>query len=70
MNKIIDCICRNLPTNEVRITLPDLMKDTEFLVIGIDRIDTDLPIVLVKKLDCDSYFDAPYNLIDKIIIIP
>jgi len=70
MNNIIDCICRNLPHSEVRVTSPTLIKDQEFVVIGVDCFDTDIPIVLTKKLDTKSQFHIPYNLIDKIIVIP
>lgn len=70
MNKIIDCIFRNLPHNEVHVTSPSLMKDQEFIVIGFDSLTTDLPIVVTKKPDSDTWFNIPYNLIDKIIVIP
>lgn len=70
MNNVIDCICRNLPHSEVRVTSPTLIKDQEFVVIGIDCFDTDIPVVLTKKPNTNSWFNIPYNLINKIIIIP
>ena len=70
MNNVIDCICRNLPHSEVRVTSPTLIKDQEFVVIGIDCFDTDIPVVLTKKPDTKNWFNIPYNLIDKVIVIP
>lgn len=70
MNNVIDCICRNLPHCEVRVTSPTLKKNQEFVVIGFDCYDTNIPIVLTKELNTDSWFNIPYNLIEKIIIIP
>lgn len=67
---VIDCICRNLPHSEVRVTSPTLEKNQEFVVIGVDCCDTDIPIVLTKKPNTNSWFNIPYNLIDKIIVIP
>lgn len=70
MNKVIDCICRNLPTDEVRVTSPALMKDQEFVVVGLDCLDADIPIVVARKPDGKTWFNIAYNLIEKVIIIP
>ena len=62
MNNVIDCICRNLPHSEVRVTSPTLIKDQEFVVIGFDCFHTDIPIVLTQKLNTESWVNIPYNL--------
>ena len=70
MNNVIDCICRNLPHSEVRVTSPALMKDQEFIVVGFDCLDSDIPIIVGRKPDSKTWFNICYNLIEKIIIIP
>ena len=70
MNNVIDCICRNLPHSEVRVTSPTLIKGQEFIVIGVDCFYSNIPVVLTKKPYTKNRFNIPYNLIENIIIIP
>lgn len=69
MNKVIDCICRLLP-NKVLIAIPTLQKDMTYVVVGIYNLDTDLPIVIVKKNEPEAKatYNVPVNLVGSIII--
>lgn len=69
MNNVIDCICRNLPTNKIYVTTISC-KDIQFLVIGMDNVDSDIPVVYAKKEDTMALFTIACNLIKEIIIIP
>lgn len=69
MSNVIECICRLLP-NKVLITVPMLQKDMTYVVVGIYNIDTDLPIVVVKKNEpqAKATYNIPVNLIESIIV--
>ena len=69
MNNIIECICRLLP-NRVLITGPNVEKDMLYLVVGICNLDTDEPMVIVKKNEpnAKATFNVKTCFIESIIV--
>lgn len=69
MSNVIECICRLLP-NRVLITVPTLQNDMTYVVVGIYNLDTDLPIVIVKKNEPEAKatYNVPVNLVGSIIV--
>lgn len=68
MNKIIDCICKNLTYGNVWVTSDTIQQDVEFEVIGINNIDKQIPQIITRKGGTKSIFDIPINLIDQVVI--
>ena len=68
MNKVIDCICRLLP-NKVLITIPTL-NDKLYVVVGLYNLDSDSPIIMVKKDEPDARatLSVPINKVGSIIV--
>lgn len=64
MNNVINIICSILP-NKVYIRVPALQKDMTYIVTGISNLDTDTPMVIVKKNEPDTRatFNVPHNLV-------
>lgn len=69
MNKVIDIICKLLP-NKVYVTIPRLQTTMIYVVTGISNLDTDIPIVIVKKDEegAKATYNVSCDLIDKIIV--
>lgn len=69
MNNVIDIICRLLP-NKVYVTIPKVQKDILYLVVGVCNLDTDEPMVTVKKNEpnAKATFNAKACFIESIIV--
>lgn len=69
MSNVIECICRLLP-NRVLITIPPLHNDITYVVVGIYNLDTDSPIIVVKRNEPEAKatYNIPVNFVGSIIV--
>ena len=69
MSNIIECICRLLP-NKVYITVPSLEKGMLYVVTGLSELDTNEPLIIVKKNEegAKATYNVHCRLVGEIIV--